>query len=257
MQNILNGKLFSSRSGTIGLGIAAAVLAGILLLVYLNRYRSSVNETAEATPVLVSKSLIPKNTPGNQIAQRDLFQVQQIPKDTLKPEAIVDPAYLNGRQAVTDIFPGQQLTTADFTAGVSTALSTQVSGRQRGVALPVDGPTALAGLLSDGDRVDVYVVMDNGDTGIVGLLERDLYVLHAPGVTSEGPAAMVTAVGSGLGSRLERVAAVDQALRAASIAASYAGAEADTAWWDVAPSDLDAATRLVHQTLITGTTAAR
>jgi hypothetical protein len=54
------------------------------------------------------------------------------------------------------------------------------------VALPVDGPTALAGLLSDGDRVDVYVVMDNGDTGIVGLLERDLYVLHAPGVTSEG-----------------------------------------------------------------------
>ncbi len=186
MQNILNGKIFSSRSGTIGLGVAAAFLAGILLLVYLNRYRNSVNETAQATPVLVAKTLIPKNTPGNQIAQRDLFQVQQISKDALKPDALVDSAYLNGRQAVTDIFPGQQLTTADFTAGVSTALSTQVSGRQRGLALPVDGPTALAGLLADGDHVDVYVVMDNGDTGIVGLLERNLYVLHAPGVTTEG-----------------------------------------------------------------------
>jgi pilus assembly protein CpaB len=186
VQNILNGKIFSSRGGTIGVGIAAAILAGLLLLVYLNRYRNSVNEGAEQTSVLTAKTLIPKNTPGNQIAQRDLFQTQSIAKDQVKTEAITDPAYLNGRQAVTDIFPGQQLTTLDFTAGVSTALSTQVSGRQRAIALPVDGPTALAGMINAGDRVDIYVVMDNGDSGIVGLLERDMYVLQPPGVTSEG-----------------------------------------------------------------------
>ena len=188
MQNILNGRIFSSRGGTIGVGIAAAILAGLLLLVYLNRYRNSVNEGSQQTPVLVAKTLIPKNMPGNQIAQRDLFQTQQITKDAVKADAITDPAYLNGRQATSDIFPGQQLTVADFTAGTSTALSTQVSGRQRAVALPVDGPTALAGLINAGDRVDIYVVMDNGDRGIVGLLERDMYVLQAPGVTSEGVA---------------------------------------------------------------------
>jgi Flp pilus assembly protein CpaB len=186
VQNIFSGKVFSTRAGTIGLGVAAAVLAGLLLVVYLNRYRNSVNESAAATPVLVAKALIPKNTPGAQIATRDLFQVQQITKEALKPGAIVDAGYLNGRQAVTDIFPGQQLTTADFTVGVSDALPTRIEGKERAIAIPIDGPSALVGLIGAGDHVDIYVAMDNGQAGIVGLLERNILVMTAPTTGTTG-----------------------------------------------------------------------
>ena len=43
MSNVFSGKLSQSRSWTVAIGIGAAVLAAVLLVVYLNRYRTSVN----------------------------------------------------------------------------------------------------------------------------------------------------------------------------------------------------------------------
>ena len=110
----LTTKVSQSRGWTLILGIAAAVLAAILLVAYLVQYRSSVNDSTAPTPVLVAKNLIPKGTSGTVIAEKQLFQAATLSKDDLKVGAISDPAYLNGRVAVADIFPGQQITTADL-----------------------------------------------------------------------------------------------------------------------------------------------
>ena len=134
----LTTKVQQSRGWTLALGIAAAALAAILLIAYLVQYRSSVNESTAPTPVLVAKSLIPKGTSGTVIAEKGLFQAATLAKDDLKTGAISDPAYLNGRVAVADIFPGQQITTADVSAGLTDAIPTQLSGKQRAVAIPVD-----------------------------------------------------------------------------------------------------------------------
>ena len=114
MQQSVTSKIGSSKGWTLALGIGAALLAAILLVVYLNRYRSSVDAQNAATPVLVAKNLIPRGTSGTIIAKKELFQVASLPKDDLKVGAISDPAYLNGRVAAGDIFPGQQITTADL-----------------------------------------------------------------------------------------------------------------------------------------------
>ena len=42
MENITSSKLFRTRQGTILLGVVAAVLAAIALIVYLNQYRNSI-----------------------------------------------------------------------------------------------------------------------------------------------------------------------------------------------------------------------
>ena len=47
MENIMSSKLLTTRRGTIILGIGAAVLAAIVLLVYLNQYRRNANVTGE------------------------------------------------------------------------------------------------------------------------------------------------------------------------------------------------------------------
>ena len=142
----LTSKVTQSRGWTLGLGIAAAALAAILLIAYLVQYRSSVNASTEPTPVLVAKGLIPKGTSGTVIAEKGLFQAATLPKDDLKVGAISDPAYLNGRVAVADIFPGQQITTADVSAGLTDAIPTQLSGnaaRRRDLRRRDPGPRRL------------------------------------------------------------------------------------------------------------------
>ena len=67
MSNTLTGKVsgrMSSRGWAIALGIGAVVLAAILLVVYLDRYRARVGGENAPTPVLVAKQLIPAGTPG-------------------------------------------------------------------------------------------------------------------------------------------------------------------------------------------------
>lgn len=170
----------SSRSVTLLLGIGAAILAGVLLLVYLSQYRSSVDAEKEPTPVLVAKGLIPAGTSGTIIAQKELFQVATLPKDDLKAGAISDPAFLNGRVAVIDIFPGQQITTADVSPTTTEAIPTKLTGLQRAFAIPVDQSRGLIGYLADGDKVDMYVSLVGAQGNLLTLLAPAVEVMRAP-----------------------------------------------------------------------------
>jgi hypothetical protein len=96
-------------------GVAAAVLVAILLLVYLSHYRNSVKGSTEPGTVLLAKRLIPKGTSGSSIAAQNLFVVITIPKGQIAPRAISDPAVLQGRVAAADIYPHEQLAAPDFT----------------------------------------------------------------------------------------------------------------------------------------------
>ena len=178
-------RLSTSRGGAVALGIAAAVLAGILLLVYLDRYRESVRGETADTPVLVAKSLIIKGTSGTQVAQRDQYQAAELPRDEIKEGGIADPAYLSGRIAVNDILPGQQLTTADFTEAPSTSVTTRLVGPQRAISVDIDNVHGSLSQLAAGDRIDIYVAAGGGRNGqeIVKLFRPNVYVLAVPGGT--------------------------------------------------------------------------
>jgi len=179
MQQSVTSKIGTSKGWTLALGIGAALLAAILLVVYLNRYRSSVDAQNAATPVLVAKNLIPRGTSGTIIAKKELFQVASLPKDDLKVGAISDPAYLNGRVAAGDIFPGQQITTADLSVATTEAVPTSLTGAERAVAVPIDAARGLVGYTAQGDHVDVYVGLTTGQS-LLTLLAPDIEILRAP-----------------------------------------------------------------------------
>src|SRR5689334_9738285 len=188
MSNVFSGRLTQSRGWTLALGIAAAVLAAILLVVYLNRYRTSVNDTKAQTPVLVAKNLIPLGTSGTVVAEKQLYQVASYAKDDVKTGAIADPAYLQGRVALADIFPGQQITTAEFSSGFSSAIPTKLTGLQRAVAIPAAGARNLVGIAQAGDRVDVYYGAGASGGQLLGLLTPNVLLLSAP--TGDGAPAI-------------------------------------------------------------------
>lgn len=196
MSNTFTSRVTNTRGGTIAVGVAAALIAAVLLVVYLNRYRSSVNESTAQTPVLVAKNLIPKGTSGTIIAQNNLFQTATLAKDDLKLGAVGDPAYLQGRITVADVYPGQQITAGDLSATTTNALPTQISGAQRAIAVPIDGVHAVAGNLVDGDRVDIYLALNTGDRGVLGLLMADMLILRAPTADSTSAVLRATSVQS-------------------------------------------------------------
>jgi Flp pilus assembly protein CpaB len=192
VENLAPGRLLKTRQGTIAIGVAAAVLAAILLLVYLSHYRSSVNGSTQPQTVLVAKRLIPKGTTGASFAENNLFDVTTVPKDQLKLGAISDPAVLRGSVAAADIYPRQQLTTADFIVASVGALASQLKGNWRAVALPtLDAAHGLTPDVQAGDHLDVYGQL-NG-TAKIGLLLANVLVLASPSQAAAGSTAPVSA----------------------------------------------------------------
>src|SRR5207248_8376722 len=191
--------LLSTRKGTLLIGGAAALLAAILLIVYLNRYRSSLNSSNSTVAVLVAKSLIQKGAPGTVLATTRLYQVADISKKEVKDAAITDPGTLAGLVAAHDIYGGQQLTMSDFQVAAPGELQTQLTGKQRAIAVPFDAPHGFMGGLSPGDHVDVYVELNLvgtlGNQPAVKLLMQNVLVMRTS--ATGAPAGTVVLRGTG------------------------------------------------------------
>ena len=176
--------LFTTRRGSLLIGAAAALVAGVILLVYLHAYRNSINGSASTVSVLVAKNLIPKGTPGDIIGSSDQFQVAELPKSQIQVGALTDPATLSGRIAVADIYPNQQLTANYFAYAAPGTLQTKISGADRAMDVSMDGEHGMVGQVGAGDHVDIYWganrVGPNGSQPIIKLLMADVPILRAP-----------------------------------------------------------------------------
>lgn len=174
----------SSKNGSVLAAGVTAVLAGLLIMVFLNQYRDSVNKDGVPTPVIVATQLIEQGASGETIGEARMFRSDEVPRDQLKKQAVTDAAQLRGKIAVADILPGQQLTAADFKpAGRS--IVTKLGPQERGMKISLDAAHGLIGAVRKGDRVDVLSgFLVDGGTGrqrpILRTLMQNLLVLDAP-----------------------------------------------------------------------------
>jgi pilus assembly protein CpaB len=148
-------KLISSRRGSLYVSVMAAVLAGIVILAYVNGYRHTLKATSTPVTVLVARHTIEKGTAGSVIATKGLFTVTTIRESQLREGAFSDPSSLTGQVATKPIYRGAQLTASDFSAS-SDSLASTLSDRQRIISIPLDGAHGLSGQVQEGDHVDVY-----------------------------------------------------------------------------------------------------
>jgi pilus assembly protein CpaB len=175
----VSGKL-SSRGWALALGIGAVVLAAILLVVYLDRYRARESGRNAPTPVLVAKQTITKGTPGTIVATQGMYVPTTLPRKQVEVGAIADPSYLAGRAASVDVFPGQQLTAADFAASASSSVTSQITGTQRAISVSVDDVHGSLSQLQAGDSIDIYVAIGGGQGQVVKLFRPNVSVLAVP-----------------------------------------------------------------------------
>jgi hypothetical protein len=92
-------KLVSTRRGSLYIAVVAALVAGLAILVYLNRYRNNLQSGTTPVTVLIARQTIPKGTPGSVLAARHLFTATTIRESQLREGAFSDTASLRGRFA--------------------------------------------------------------------------------------------------------------------------------------------------------------
>ncbi|MFT4624222.1 MAG: aspartate kinase [Myxococcota bacterium] len=141
-------------------------------------------------------------------------------------------------------------TSSTFGPGSGTRLRTEPSVRRGAASVTGDAqlvrldlatadaptpPSARAGGLRVRRRVGATLYLD---------------VRNAHGPPTGVPTALVTAAGSGLGERAHEVDVASAALGATQIRVRAHGHEADTAWWEVAPAQIDLAVGVVHGALV-------
>jgi Flp pilus assembly protein CpaB len=179
-------KVLSTRGGATGFAVIAALIAGLLLIVFLNSYRNSVNGDTKSATVLVAQKLIERGSSGDVIATQGLYQATRLKKSELKNGAVSDPAILRGRVASRDILPGQQLTSSDFIKSDGSVV-TKIAGNERAIAIPLDNSHGMLGDIHTGDRVDVIGGFNwepaNGgarSVPVTRVLMQNVVVLRAP-----------------------------------------------------------------------------
>lgn len=174
-------RFLGSRRGALTVAAAAAALAAVALVAYLNHYKQDVRGGTLPAQVLVADRLIPKGTSGDAVAAERLFRPTTLSEADVKPLAISDASALTGKVAVRDIYPGQQVTSADFRAG-GDALRGRLAGTQRAIGVPLDEAHGLIGKVREGDIVDVFATFDGSGSasGVLRTIAQDVLVLDAP-----------------------------------------------------------------------------
>lgn len=183
----LIGSGLSSRTGVLIAAVLAAVIAAVLVFGAVNSARNGAVGPSE---VLVANQLIPKGSSGQAIASDQLYRVAKVGENALVAGAVTDVSVIAGRVASKDIFPGQQITTADFD-GAGSALTARLGASDRAIAIPVDAAHGLSADLQAGDHVDVFTGFnlqnDRGvSTAVMRVLARDVVVLRTPSTSGTG-----------------------------------------------------------------------
>lgn len=156
-----NGPL-STKRGSFTLAALLALIAAGALLVFLREYKDDLTGS-DPVQVLVAKSVMPKGTPGDVIADQQLYSLEKVKNSQLEDDAITDPDELAGKVVADEIHPGHQLQSSDFEGGRTA--QAQLSGFQRAMSVPVDPSRGLVGDIEPGDRVDVVVTYEDAING--------------------------------------------------------------------------------------------
>ena len=173
-----------TRLRNLMLPVALAVLAVVLIGIYIVSYRNSVNSGADLVKVLVASRDIPAGTKGSAVASGGLMKTQTVPRRAVVPGSVVSGAPLTSLVSTNPIYKGEQITLRQFGPMTQAGIFAKFSGKQRAVSVLGDPTQLLDGVVSDGDRVDVVATAKYRNFGLdratSRVVLRNLLVLEAP-----------------------------------------------------------------------------
>ena len=171
---------------------ALAVIGALLVFAYVSTYRHHVQTGAQLVTVYVAGHDISTGTDGASVAGS--MRKESVLRRNVVAGAISKPSQITGQITAQPILAGEQVTVRQFGALAEQGVLASISGNLRAMQLPGDGNQLLAGIVKNGDHVDVvanvkYTLQtssSNVGSNLVAtrVILRNLLVLRAP--TSSG-----------------------------------------------------------------------
>ena len=184
-----------SRLRNLALPLALALLAAVLVGIYVVSYRNSVTRGAGLVKVLVAARDIPAGTDGASIAAGGYLASQTVPRRAVAPGSVTSAQPLTSLIAGSEIYKGQQITLRQFAPEAQGGVFAKFSGNERVIVVPGEPSQLLAGTVSDGDRVDVVATtkyhLDDLARAASRVVLRNLLILKAP----DGPSSSASVAG--------------------------------------------------------------
>ena len=169
------------RLRNIGLAIALAAVAVLLVFYYVSQERGRLQEDQELVPVWVAVKDIPVGTSGSELDAGGFLTQSEIERGQVAPGALLDPADVASKVVGYPIYKGEQVSQLRFRSEAEKGIRAQLSGTLRAVQLPGDEHRLLAGTLIEGDRVDVvgnWSVPEGAQSHVTRTILRDILVLE-------------------------------------------------------------------------------
>lgn len=171
------------RIRNIMIAVGLAIVAMLLVVLYVTNYKRSIQNGAAQVPVFVAAHDIAADTAGADIvARHDLRQVT-IPKRNVVPGAISSVDQIRSLVLSTPIYAGEQVTVRPFSDVAAQGIRAHLRGTMRAVEVAGDPNQLLASTLKAGDRVDVVANLrtdPNSNTYADTIAVRNLLVLQSP-----------------------------------------------------------------------------
>jgi pilus assembly protein CpaB len=183
---------YSVRNIVIAVVLAICAIGAVL--VYTSSVQQSAKQGQTYVKVLVATRDIPAGTSAQDIDKQGLLQLKDVVRTDQVPGALVSTAGISGQVADQPIYAGQQAVAANFSLPKTVAAPIALKGNERAVSLSLPATDALAGVIRDGDHVDVsaaYTVSvtqggNQADVKLAAPLMRDIYVIKAAPAPSGG-----------------------------------------------------------------------
>ena len=201
------------RLRNIGLALALAAVAVLLVFYYVSQERGRLQEDQELVPVWVAVKDIPVGTSGSELDAGGFLTQSEIERGQVAPGALLDPADVASKVVGYPIYKGEQVSQLRFRSEAEKGIRAQLSGTLRAVQLPGDEHRLLAGTLIAGDRVDVvgnWQVPENGPHFTRTIL-RDILVLE-PAKQADTQSKLTEGAKKGLSVKLALTDAQEQKL---------------------------------------------
>lgn len=180
------------RIRNIMIAFGLALVAMLLVLLYVTNYKRSIQHGDAQVPVYVAAHDISADTSGADIiAKHDLRQVT-IAKRMVVAGAISSPDQIRSLVLSTPIYAGEQVTVRPFSDVAAQGIRAKLRGTMRALQLAGDPNQTLASTLHAGDRVDIVANVrtdPNSNAYADKIIAHDLLVLQSP---SESTAAKAT-----------------------------------------------------------------
>ena len=157
-----SGSAFSSRKNSLLVALLSAVLAGVLIYLFVSKYSKTTVAAPTTTTVYVATREIPAGTPEAMILADGMIKAEIVPASHAVAGAISDPSAIAGQVASVSVGASQQILATEFRTGTA-APNTYLTGDHRAVAVAMDTAHGLTAYLSYGDYVDV-IAQGNGGT---------------------------------------------------------------------------------------------